>query len=66
MAKQEAKTFWRAAQNLHLSPTKVAWDMFMSDNNFEEVLNCTNLEGRRTAKKVESVEALIKKNELPL
>ncbi|KAL2095507.1 hypothetical protein ACEWY4_010226 [Coilia grayii] len=28
---------------------KDAWDMFMSHNIIEEVLKCTNLEGRRTA-----------------
>ncbi|KAE8289464.1 hypothetical protein D5F01_LYC11165 [Larimichthys crocea] len=28
---------------------KDAWDMFMSNNIIEEVLKCTNLEGRRTA-----------------
>lgn len=31
-----------------ISP-KDAWDMFISDNIIDEVLKCTNLEGRRTA-----------------
>lgn len=35
---------------------KGPWDMFMSDNILEEVLNCTNLEGQRTATAKKRVE----------
>lgn len=36
--------------------SKGAWDMLMSDNILEEVLNCTNLEGQRTATEKKRVE----------